>query len=110
MRSLNYDGWLIQALDNDTTVGNFFASDKEGYPLYVGVVKDEATFHSFELPYTELVENRNSYTYLHNLKDKNEPPYSPVILFPNDDPEKEEIWFLDFFDCQTENIIHLWFS
>ena len=76
MDSLNYGGTLIKRLIM------FFASDEEGYPLYIGVVKEEAIYNSIELLYTELVVDRHSYPYFHHLKDKKEPPYSSVILFP----------------------------
>ncbi|WP_243290830.1 hypothetical protein [Bacillus sp. FJAT-47783] len=81
---------IDNALTNNTSMGNFFPSDDEGYQLYVGVVEDEDMFMALEMPYTEQFGERNHHNYFINLKQDPKAPYSPVILFP-DEGKKEEL-------------------
>ncbi len=73
------------ALSNNTSVGGFFPSDDEGYSLYVGVVENEEVFQSLEMPYTEQFGEKNSNKYFLNLEEDLKAPYSPIILFPDED-------------------------
>ncbi|WP_145524323.1 hypothetical protein [Virgibacillus sp. SK37] len=77
------------ALSNGKSVGDFFPSDDEGFQLYVGVVESEDTFNSLEMPYTEQFGEINHNNYFINLKDDPRAPYSPVILFPDNEKEEE---------------------
>ena len=80
---------IDKALVNNTSVGNFFPSDEEGYELYVGVVESEDTFNSLEMPYTEQFGENNSHNYFLNLKQDPKAPYSPIIIFSDEDKKEE---------------------
>ncbi|GAB2554474.1 hypothetical protein [Gracilibacillus alcaliphilus] len=73
---------IDQALTEDQAVDDFFASDDQGYNVCVAVIAEEAIFQSLEMPYTEQFGEINLYLYYAKLNDKTQPPYSPVILFP----------------------------
>ena len=76
---------IDKALINDTSVSDFFPSDEEGYELFVGVVENEDIFNSLEMPYTEQFGEYNNNYYFINLKQDPKAPYSPVILFSDED-------------------------
>ena len=78
---------IDEALVNNTSVGNFFPSDEEGYELHVRVIENEDTFNSLEMPYTEQFGKINNNIYFINLKQDPNAPYSPARFFT----DKEEI-------------------
>ena len=55
----------------------------------MGVVESEDTFNSLEMPYTEQFGENNSHNYFLNLKQDPKAPYSPVIIFSDEDKKEE---------------------
>ncbi|MGN7313393.1 hypothetical protein ACTHQ4_20105 [Alkalicoccobacillus gibsonii] len=80
---------IDKALAEGTSIGDFFPSDEEGYQVHIGIVEDEEKFNALEMPYTEQFGEINQHNYFANLTNDPKAPYSPIILFPNDE-EKEE--------------------
>lgn len=78
---------IDKALKEETAMGDFFPSDEEGYQLYVGLVEEEGTFCSFEMPYTEQFGDHNQNFHFVNSNVDPNAPISPVVLFQN---KKEE--------------------
>lgn len=76
---------IDKALAEGTSKGVFFPSDDEGFDLYVAVVENEDLFQSLEMPYTEQFGDMNHHNYYVNQKDDPNAPFSPIILFPNEE-------------------------
>lgn len=77
---------IDQALVEGKAVGGgFFSSDDEGYEMYVATIKDEDTFQSLEMPYTEQYGAQNDHSHFINIKNDQNAPYDVITVFQDID-------------------------